>query len=355
MSQRVPILIATSIVIMVALLALSGVNPAEAGLGLVRGAFGNPVAIRGTLKQTMPLLFAGMAVFLALRAGLFNIGAEGQLLVGALAAATVALRVPGPAGIGLAILVGMLAGALWTLPAGLIKAYKGGHEVITTIMLNNIAGLLTTALVSGPLKDPGNEMPSTPSLVFGTRVPSLLVLHPRDGGSVLRFMAPDDPAVREIGRIGFELNLGLVAGIVMILGLGVWLYRTVAGYELRATGENAVAARFAGVDTKAVTVRALAVSGALAGLGGALVVLTQEGRFYAGFSPGYGFDALGVAILAGSAPWGIVPAALAFGALNKGALAIQVLDVPKGVTGVILGVLIVAFAAARYRERRSDG
>lgn len=355
MSKRVPVLVVVSVIALVGLLALSGVNPAEAGLGLVKGAFGSPVAIRGTLKQTMPLLFAGMAVFLALRAGLFNIGAEGQLLVGALSAATVALRVPGPLGIGLAIVVGMLAGALWTLPAGLIKAYKGGHEVITTIMLNNIAGLMTTALVAGPLKDPGNEMPSTPSLLFGTRVPSLLVLNPREGGNVVRLMSPDDPAVREVGRIGFELNLGLVLGVVLIVALGIWLYRTVAGYELRATGENPGAARFAGVDTKAVTVRALAASGALAGLGGALVVLTQEGRFYAGFSPGYGFDALGVAILAGSAPWGIVPAALAFGALNKGALAIQILDVPKGVTGVILGVLIVAFAAARYRERRTDG
>ncbi len=339
--------------IVVLLLLGSGVHPAVAGSRLWEGAFGSPQAWRGTLRQMMPLLFAGLSVFIGLRAGLFNIGAEGQLLIGALATATTALAVQGPLGMVLGLVVGVLAGAIWTLPAGLIKAYRGGHEVITTIMLNNIALLVTGALVAGPLKAPDKQMPTTPMLETQTRMPSLLRL---DGtnGTVWTLGSPEDPGVRAMGRLAFEMNLAIPLGVVLILAFGWWLARSVRGYEVCAMGENPVAARFAGVDTRRTTVAALAASGGAAGLGGALLVLGQEGRFFAGFSPGYGFDALGVAILAGSSPVGIVPAAFVFGALNKGALSLQVIDVPKGITGVILGLLIVAFAAARVREARND-
>lgn len=351
---RLVVLLAASTVAVLALLYVSGVAPVEAFRGMAHGAFGSPDAWRGTLRQTMPLLFTGLSVFLGLRAGLFNIGVEGQLIVGALAAAVVALSLPGPLGLMGGAIAGMAAGALWTLPAGWIKAYRGGHEVITTIMLNNIASLLTAYLVGGPLKAAGSQMPTTGTIEATSRLPSLLLLQPRDGGSQWRLGSADDPAMREIGRVVFEMSLGIPLGVVLIAVLAYWLYRSVAGYELRAVGANARAAEFAGVDARRVTVRSLAVSGALAGLGGALTAMGPEGRFFAGFSPGYGFDGLGVAILAGSNPWGIAPAALLFGALNKGALSVQILDVPKGITGVILGVLIIAFAAARVRQRKVE-
>jgi simple sugar transport system permease protein len=322
----VPLLVLGAALTLVVGLLVAGVNPVEALTGLLKGAFGSPASISGTLQQTTPLLIGGLAVFLALRAGLFNIGVEGQLMVGALACVVVALRVPGTPGVLLGSVVGMVAGALWALPAGLIKAYRNGHEVITTIMLNNVAGFLTAALIAGPFKDPSLGSPSTATLPAGTRLPALVNQPP------------------------FLLNLALPLGLVLTALLALWLSRTVAGFELRAAGANPIAARLAGIPTARVTVLAMLGSGALAGLAGAVQALAYQFRYYEGFSPGYGFDALGVALLAGNSAYGVIPAALLFGALSKGGTAISVMGVPKGLTTVILGLLILVAAAVRYRK-----
>jgi simple sugar transport system permease protein len=277
----------------------------------------------GTLKEMTPLLITGLAVFLALKAGLFNIGVEGQFLVGAASGAAVALRVPGLTGVILGILVGMAAGALWALPAGLIKAYRNGHEVITTIMLNNIAGLMTAALVAGPLKDPKQAAPTT--AVLSSRLPNL-------SGPPL------------------TISFALLLGIVIVAITAFWLKRTVAGYELQAVGANPTAARFAGVHPPRVMLTAMLVSGAIAGMGGALQVVAYEGRFYSGFSPGYGFDGLGIALLAGNSALGVIPGAFLFGALAKGGVALGIAGIPKGITTVVIGLVILVAAAIRYRE-----
>jgi simple sugar transport system permease protein len=219
----------------------------------------------------------------------------------------------------------MLVGAAWALPAGLIRAYRNGHEVITTIMLNSVAVYLTGYLVEGPLKSKTLEEPSTDTLSAATRLPNLY-----SAGN-------------------FQLSAGLLIGIVATAAIAVWLQRTISGYELQAVGANATAARFAGVDPKRVVVRSMLLSGAIAGLAGAVQVLAYEGRFYVGFSPGYGFDALGVALLAGNSALGVIPAGLLFGVLTKGGVALQVDNVPKGITTVILGLLILIAAAVRYR------
>ncbi|MCX7800064.1 MAG: ABC transporter permease [Fimbriimonadales bacterium] len=317
---------AAALLLVLGAFALSGVPPREALRELAVGAFGSKGAWAGTLRETTPLLIAGLSVFVALRAGLFNIGVEGQLVVGAMASVAVCLAMSGPAGVLLGTLAGVAAGALWALPAALIKAYRNGHEVITTIMLNGVANYLSTALVAGPLKDPAQQSPTTRLLDAGTRIPDLYASPP------------------------FRVSLGLVVGLVLVAATAWWLRRTVAGFELRATGANPKAARFAGVNTRRVTLGALVASGAIGGLAGAVQALAYEGRFYAGFSPGYGFDSLGVAILAGASPFGLVPSALAFGALAKGSTSIQILGVPKGLSYVILGLLIVVFAVVRYRR-----
>lgn len=309
-------------------LLLAKADPIEAVKTLVTGSFGSPRAISGTLKETTPLLLAGCAVFLALRAGLFNIGVEGQLVIGACAAAAVGSRVHGLPGFLLGITVATIAGGLWALPAGLIKAYRNGHEVITTIMLNNIAVALTDYLVAGPLRDPKAESPTTVSI-------------------------PDAGKLRDIISIGdLQVNQALIIGIVIAIGLGIWLKKTTAGYELRATGANPIAAQFAGIKTKRVTISAMAVSGMIAGLAGALQVFAFEGRFYQGFSPGYGFDALGVALLVGSTAWALIPSALFFGALAKGGTALTILGIPKGITSLVVGVVVLCFAAIKYQQRR---
>jgi len=154
---KLPALVLGAVALLAAAILATDVAPLDALATLLRGSLGSPRAIGGTLKETTPLLVAGLAVFLALRAGLFNIGVEGQLLLGAVTCTTIVLRFSGWPGVVLGAVAGMAAGALWAFPAGWIKAYRGGHEVITTIMLNNVAALLTTALVAGPLKAPGRR------------------------------------------------------------------------------------------------------------------------------------------------------------------------------------------------------
>lgn len=307
-------------------LAWAHVGAWEAARTLLSGSLGSPAAIAGTLRETTPLLIGGAAVYVALRAGLFNIGVEGQLLVGALVCAATAYRLPGSVGLAVGLVAGSAAGALWALPAGLIKAYRGGHEVVTTIMLNSVALYLTSALAAGPLKDPSQQSPSTPSISDATRFPTVL---------------SNPPA---------QLSLATILAILGVVWLWIWLGRSVAGFELSAAGKNPVAARFAGIDVRRTIVRAMVGSGALGGLAGAVQVLAFEGRFYAGMSPGYGFDALGVAILAGGSAFALIPSAVLFGILAKGGTSVQILGVPKGISYVLLGVIILIAASLRYRK-----
>jgi simple sugar transport system permease protein len=324
------LLIAAGAGIILLALIVAGVNPLSAGQTLFHTTLGSANGFSETLKQTTPLLIAGIAVYLALQAGLFNIGVEGQLLMGALACAYVGLKIPGPLGVVLGILAAMVVGSLWALPAALIKAYRNGHEVITTIMLNNIALFITTAIVAGPLKDPGQQSPTTALLSDSTRLPWLY------------------------SSLTMQLSSGILIGLAVLFGFRFWLKRTVAGYELRAVGFNPRAAKLAGVSTTRVILWSMAASGAIGGLAGAVQVLGYEGRFYSDFSPGYGFNALGVALVSGSNPVGIIPAALLFGILNHGSAALQIQGVPHGTSYVILGIVIIVFAALRYRRLTSE-
>lgn len=329
MNWRLPALIVGAIALVVVALLAAGANPVETLMNMLRGSLGTPNAISGTIRETTPLLIAGLAVFLALQAGLFNIGVEGQLLVGALASTVVAVRIPGIGGMILGALAGMVAGALWALPAGLIKAYRNGHEVITTIMLNNVAGFLTAYLVAGPFRDPSEGSPTTVELAKSTELPNLI-------------QAP------------ITVNLAIPLGLLLAGLLWWWLKRTVAGYELQAVGASPTAARFAGVNAPRVIVGAMVASGAIGGLAGAIQVLAYEHRFYQDFSPGYGFDALGVALLAGNSAMGVIPAALLFGLLAKGGVSLAIAGIPKGITTVVLGLVILIAAAIRYRKVRND-
>lgn len=329
MNLRILGLIAGAVAVLICALLFAHCDPIEAGKTLFHGSLGTPFAISGTLRETTPLLIAGLAVFFALRAGLFNIGVEGQLLVGALACAVVCLKFPGHAGLVVGTLAAIFVGALWALPAGLIKAYRNGHEVITTIMFNYMAIALTDYLVSGPFKQPNQGEPTTGNLTDATRLPYVFT-----SGNL-------------------QISSGLIIGVLAAIAMAYWLRRTVAGYELQAVGANQTAARFAGVDPKRVIVRSMLASGGIAGLAGAVQVLAYEGRFYSGFSPGYGFDALGVALLCGGNAIALVPAGLLFGVLSNGGTALQIGGVPKGITIVVLGLIVIVAAAIRYRGVRT--
>ncbi|MBS1709945.1 MAG: ABC transporter permease [Armatimonadetes bacterium] len=314
-----------------AVVASTGTPPPDALREMFSGAFGSPQGWRETLKESTPLLVLGASVFLALKAGLFNIGADGQFVVGGLAAAVVGLRVTGPGGVVLGTLAACLAGSAWALLPGWIKAYRGGHEVITTIMMNNVGRLATTALAAGVLRAPGQQNAETPLLDASTTLPNVV----QDGA--------------------FRLNWAFFIGLVAVVVTALFFSRTVAGFETAATGSNSRASLFAGIDVRRTTLAAMLVSGAVAGLAGALQVFAVKHQFNADFSPGYGFDALGVALLAAGQAWFVIPSALLFGALARGTSALSIMGVPKGLNGVLLGLVVLVFAAVRYRKEAANG
>ena len=194
-------------------------------------------------------------------------------------------------------------------------------------MLNRIAVLGTNALVAGPFRDPASGSASTAILPTGSQLPNLL-------------------------RGSLPVSFAIVLGICLTLAVAWWLGSTVSGYELRATGANPRAAEFAGVEAKRVIVRAMLLSGGIAGLAGAMQVYTSTFGFYSDFSPGYGFDALGVAILAGPIALGVLPSALAFGALAKGGTYLASDGIPKSITTIVLGALILVAATVRFAGGR---
>jgi simple sugar transport system permease protein len=299
--------------------------PLRAYQALFVGAVGSPLAWSNTLSRTMPILLTGVGVSVALAAGLFNIGAEGQLAVGGLAAAVVgytAKGVPAPLVLLLAFVASAVVGAAWAFLPAYLKEKRGAHEVITAILLNYVAQNVTRFLVSNPLKDPtsgGNQ-----------RTPEVLATLPR--------LNPQ-----------FDVHAGLILAIIGVLIVGVLLQRTVWGYETRMVGAGAGASEAAGIPVSLVRIRAMLVSGALCGLAGAVLVLgivpfkSYPADFY---GTGYGFDGLAVALLAGGSPFGVLPAALLFGALGAGAEEMDFnAEIPKQIVAVVQAILIIAVAA----------
>jgi simple sugar transport system permease protein len=275
------------------------------------------------MKAT-PLMLVGLGVAFALRAGLFNIGGEGQLYVGGIAAAAVGampLHLPWIFHLPLTLLAGACAGGGWGAIPGWLKARRGVHEVINTIMLNYVAIYLTDYLVNGPM--------AAGAAVSQTR--------PIAGTAVLPLLWSVPPA-----GVGWGLGIALVlCGLFRVL-----LFDTPFGYEVRAVGQSPEASRSGGIDVGRVTIRALALSGALAGLAGAVEVCGVHRTLYAQFSPGYGFDGVAVALLARNHPLGVIPAALLFGGLRTADRFLQLsAGVPRDLV-VILQALVIFFVGA---------
>jgi simple sugar transport system permease protein len=294
----------------------------------MQGSLGDIKAFGRTLEKTTPLVLSGLAVAFAFKAGLFNIGAQGQLLFGAIVAALVGFGVKGlPAAIHvpLALIAGAITGGIYAAIQGALKVYTGAHEVITGIMLNYVAINLTDYLSSGPLKDAsaGNILARTPLILDTSRIPPI-------GGIPL----------------GFVLAL-LVAGVIW------WLVtRTKIGFEIRTVGLNPIAANYAGISVSHVSVIAMALSGFLAGLGGAVETLAIVYRFQPGFNVGLGFDGITIALLARIHPIGVIPAAFLVGAMKAGSSQMQFdAGVAIEIVDLILA-LILFFVAADMIVRR---
>lgn len=286
--------------------AATGNDPVAAYIALAQGAFGTPYDITETLVSAIPLVLTGLSVAVAFRTGLFNIGAEGQLLVGALAAGAVGARfaeLPGPLLMPLVIVAGIAAGAGFGAIVGILKAARGVNEVITTIMLNYIVVFVMHWLLqNGPMTAPS---------AFGTPASARI-----GDGAILPVVLGD---LVPLSR----LHAGVLLVAVAVAAFWFLLWRTSLGYELRAVGLGARAAAQAGIDPARRIVLVMAIAGGFAGLAGMIQVSGVFQRVYDGFSSGYGFDAIAVALLGKNSPLGIVAAALLFGAFAHGGAIMQ--------------------------------
>jgi general nucleoside transport system permease protein len=301
--------------------------PITAYKALILGAFGSFDAIVDTLVATSPLVFGGLAVATAFKAGLFNIGAQGQFLMGALGAVVVGVAMsnqPIPIAIAATVAAGILVGGITGFIPGLLKAVSGAHEVVTTIMLNYVAISILAALVSGPLKVPGSPSPVT-----------------YDVGNA------SYPVV--FGRNG---HIGIVIAVLAVILVRWLLYRTTIGFEIRTVGTNPDAAAYAGMRPRRMIVLTMSLAGALAGLAGTDVVLGVTHQMTSSFGTTVGFDSIAVALLARSEPYGILPAALLFGAMRAGASLMQIqAGIPVELVDVIQATILLVLVATPVLRR----
>ena len=336
--------ILTAVVLGGIIIVLVGGNPFLAYAGLLQGSFGSIRALSETSVWATPYIFAGLAVALAFKGGLFNIGAEGQLALGAVASALVGYALPGWLGfdlpkiihLPLAVLVGMAAGAIWAGIVGFLKAYTGGHEVINTIMMNYIALNTISFLLNGPMKDrsPTNVIARTPLIDESARMPIIFE--------------------------GLRVHWGFVLALLVAFLVWWMLNKSTLGFEIRTVGLNPDAAKYAGINVKRIIIITMALSGMLAGMAGALEVTGLNYRHELGFSIGYGFDAIAIALLGKSHPLGVVLASILFAAMRNGATRMQFLtqlpvDLISMLQALIL-LLVAADAIIRYIYRiRAQG
>ncbi|PKO04852.1 MAG: ABC transporter permease [Chloroflexi bacterium HGW-Chloroflexi-3] len=325
----------------VALFTGSVGNPERIGLAF---ASGDQLAIRRainpffeSLVQSTPYIFGGLAVALGFRAGLFNIGVEGQIFIGAATgvwAGYAIIGLPTIIHIPLAMLFGALGGALWGFIPGLLKAKTGAHEVITTIMMNYIAFRLVDWLLKFPMKDPNEFTPKTPWILETAKLPRLF----------------DTP---------IRFHIGFFIAILMAVVVYYLLFKTTWGFELRMVGSNPNAARYAGVKITKTTILAMVLSGALAGMAGANEVLGVNYRLLPAFSSGYGFDSIALALLGKTHPLGVILSSLLFGFLRNGARSMQLaVGVPIDIVSILQAVILAFIAAPAiirtiYRLRES--
>lgn len=316
-----------------------GANPIEAYGALVEGAVGSPNAIADTLVKATPLLLIGLGICIAFRGGVVNIGGEGQLVVGAIASTLIGLKFPDSPGyviIPLALLLGFLAGGIWGGIPGILKAYFNVNEILSTIMMNQIAVQGMNFLLRGPMIDPvqlqaASRIPQTARLAREFDLPRL---------------------------IPTRLHLGVLLAVIAAVLVFIFLWRTTIGYRIRAVGLNTDAARYAGIKVQRYIVLSLLLSGAFGGLAGAVQVYGVTHRMFtdgsaAGFTGGAGFNGIVAALFGQLHPIGTIPAAILFGALLVGANKLQrVVQVPSALITALNGLVVVFVVSSEIWRRR---
>src|ERR1700730_9062427 len=316
------------------LITIIGDDPIVTYKLLLGSALSWPEGVGYTLFYATPLIFTGLAVAVAFRCGLLNIGAEGQLYVAAFATAWIGIKFAGLSAwilLPMCCLTAVLVGAVWGSIPGLLKARFGSHEVINTIMLNFIAVALVSYFTQYHYRIPGEPMMQTTTIGEGAHIARL--------GKFI-------PGLPE--RI--PLNLAFVLALIACIMVYLFLWRTKWGYEIRATGSNPTAAEYGGISIRKQIVLAMAVSGALAGMVGINEVLGYRYRYYDGFSAHYGFFGIAVALLGRNHPVGVLLSALLFGMLLRGGIFVDAFtnNITKDLVDVLQGVIILFVAAAAF-------
>ncbi|MBR8836182.1 MAG: ABC transporter permease [Stigonema ocellatum SAG 48.90 = DSM 106950] len=333
--QVLPILspliaIASALLVGSLLIVLAGANPIAAYTALFQESLSTYFGFGNTLTKMTPLLLTSLGVLVALRAGQFNIGGEGQIYLGALGSALVGLYVQGlPAliHVPLALTFGFAFGSVWGLIPGYLKAVRGVNEVITTLLLNYIAVNLVSYLVQNPLKEPNAPSPYSALIAKSAQLPIILPGSLAHAGILLGLMA---------------------AGILWVL-----LVRSPLGYQIAAVGFNPVASRYSGISVERTIIVVMGLAGGLAGLAGAAEVMGSKFRLFESVSPGYGFDAIAIAFLSRGSVLGVVLTSLFFAALRSGANVMQrSAGVPITVVYAIQGLTVLFIAISLAVEKR---
>lgn len=348
------------------ILLVQGVNPIEAYQSMIVGAFGSKNGLSDTLVKAVPLMLVGLGISIAFRGGVINIGAEGQLIVGALMTTFLGVRfgeqLPGAPGIVLGLLGGMFAGAVWGGIPGILKARLNVNEILTTIMMNQIAIQIGFYLLRGPMIDPA-EVAAGTNIPHSARLPKTLDM-PRfvDIAETLGLSRSKDVGIT--GYLGeiyavfadpSRLHTGLLFAIVTAIFVYIFLWRTTIGYRIRSVGLNRAASKYAGMRVERTIVLSMMLSGMFAGLAGAVEILGLHHRMFepTAVSAGYGFSGIVAALFGKLHPLGVIPASILFGGLLVGGDKMQrATQVPQVLIGAILGLVVLLVITTDYFVKR---
>lgn len=318
-------LIVVSLILATIFLAASGYEP----FAIVNGITDSiTVDVAGTIRWATPLILSGLAICVTYKAKVFNLGVDGQIYMGAAAATAVAVHIPETMNQGTSVIVvflaAMAAGAAFALVPALMKVYLGTDEVVSTLLLNFIAELYIEYLVTGPLRSPDKNMNMNASAILpeNTWLPRIAYFEPSSA------------------------NVGFYIAIILMVILTFVFYKTAFGHEVKVVGSNPVLARYAGMKPKKTILQVMALSGAIAGIVGAIEVTAVQHRLLAAFNPGFGFDGIVVSLLANNNPIGVLFSGLFFGALRNGGINMErITDVPSAVTEIVTAIIFITISA----------
>lgn len=349
------------------ILLLQGVNPLEAYQSMVVGAFGNKNGLADTLVKATPLLLVGLGIAIAFRGGVINIGAEGQLIVGALLTTYLGLQLGDRMNGVLVIIIGLVAGALmggiWGAIPGYLKAQLGVNEILSTVMMNQIAIQIGYYLLRGPMIDPaeleaGTNIPQSARLARTADMPRFTDIAESLGFTESANDLNLTGYVKELYGVFVEptrLHSGFIFAVAMAILIYIFLWRTTIGYRIRAVGLNPHASRYAGINVKRNMVLSMTLSGLFAGLAGAVEILGLHHRMFepVAVSAGYGFSGIVAALFGKLHPLGIIPSSILFGGLLVGGDKMQrAMQIPQVLIQAILGLVVLFVVSTDYFVRK---